>query len=121
MMRAHCLDRYMVYFNNLWHKFEEIDSDHDHRIDAEEFAEGCEVVGLRLSPEEAAAEFKKCDADGGGQILFSEFCTWCAERHYGDYESAEEAEPPEPSRPKKKNKQKKRGGGCCASRPAAAH
>ncbi len=111
----------MVYFNTLWPTFEEMDSDHDPRIDAEEFAEGCEVVGLRLSPEEAAAEFKKCDADGGGQILFSEFCTWCAERHYGDYESAEEAEPPEPSRPKKKNKQKKRGGGCCASRPAAAH
>ena len=82
----------MVYFNNLWHKFEEIDSDHDHRIDAEEFAAGCEVVGLRLSPEEAAAEFAKCDADGGGQILFSEFCKWCAERHIGDNDSAEEAE-----------------------------
>jgi hypothetical protein len=70
----------MVYFNNLWHKFEEIDSDHDRRVNAEEFAEGCEVVGLRLSPEEAAAEFRKCDADGGGQILFAEFCTWCADK-----------------------------------------
>eukprot|EP01043_Picozoa_sp_COSAG02_P076064 COSAG02_NODE_15981_length_1123_cov_1.162109_1_plen_134_part_10 len=64
----------------MWHKFEEIDSDHDRRIDAEEFAAGCEVVGLRLSPEEAAAEFAKCDADSGGQILFSEFCTWCANK-----------------------------------------
>ena len=113
----------MVYFNNLWHKFEEIYSDHDRRINAEEFREGCEVVGLRLSDEEAAAEFKKCDADGGGQILFAEFCTWCAERHVGDGDSAEEAEPPEPSRtpaavrPKKKKKQKK--GGCCGSKPAA--
>jgi len=107
----------MVYFNNLWHKFEEIDSDHDRRIDAEEFAAGCEVVGLRLSPEEAAAEFAKCDADGGGQILFSEFCKWCAERHIGDNDSAEEAEPPVPVKTKKK--QKRKGGGCCASRPTA--
>ena len=73
--------RYIVYFNNLWHKFEEIDSDHDRRINAEEFASGCSIIGLQLSPEEAAAEFKKCDADGGGQILFGEFCTWCAARH----------------------------------------
>jgi hypothetical protein len=79
------------------------------------------VVGLRLSPKEAASEFKKCDANGGGQILFSEFCTWCAEWHIGDHESAEEEEAPEPSRPKKKKKQKKRGGGCCASRQATAH
>ena len=73
--------RYIVYFNNLWHKFEEIDSDHDRRINAEEFSSGCSIIGLELSPEEAAAEFKKCDADGGGQILFIEFCAWCAERH----------------------------------------
>ena len=60
--------RYIVYFNNLWHKFEEIDSDHDRRINAEEFASGCSIIGLQLSPEEAAAEFKKCDADGGGPV-----------------------------------------------------
>ena len=118
--------RYMVYFNNLWHKFEEIDSDHDRRINAEEFASGCSIIGLQLSPEEAAAEFKKCDADGGGQILFGEFCTWCAARHIADQEEIEEAEPPArpataaapaPATHAKKKKKAKQGGGCCASRP----
>ena len=71
---------YIVYFNNLWHKFEEIDSDHDRRVDATEFAAGCAVVGLRLSEAEAATEFAKCDKDSGGMILFGEFCSWCAAR-----------------------------------------
>lgn len=45
-----------------------------------------------LSPEEAAAEFQKCDADGHGRILFGRFCTWCAERDAGDQESDDEDE-----------------------------
>jgi len=96
--------RYIVYFNNLWHKFEEIDSDHDRRLNPEEFAHGCSVVGLELSAEDAAAEFSKIDTDGGGHILFVEFCTWCVKRHVGEDDdevgaapevSAEEGVPPE--------------------------
>lgn len=34
-----------------------------------------------MSVSQAAAEFNKCDSDHGGQILFAEFCTWCAKRH----------------------------------------
>ena len=72
---------YMVYFNNMWHKFEAIDSDHDRRLDLAEFTAGCEVLGLEISAEEAEVEFARCDADGGGMILFGEFCAWCAARH----------------------------------------
>ena len=78
--------KYLVYFNNLWLKFEEIDSDHDRRMDIDEFAKGCEIIGVTLSAEEAAAEFHKCAADGGSHILFGEFCTWCAKRHTLDLE-----------------------------------
>jgi Ca2+-binding EF-hand superfamily protein len=74
--------RYIVYFNNLWEKFEEIDSDHDRRLSADEFAAGCEILGLGLSAEEALAEFEACDTDGGGMVLFGEFCMWCAEREH---------------------------------------
>eukprot|EP01043_Picozoa_sp_COSAG02_P038012 COSAG02_NODE_2899_length_7779_cov_6.028776_2_plen_433_part_00 len=75
--------QYMVYFNNLWHKFEAIDSDHDRRLDLGEFTVGCEMLGLEISAEEAEAEFMRCDADEGGLILFGEFCAWCAVRHVG--------------------------------------
>ena len=37
---------YLVYFNNLWHKFEEIDSDGDRRLTEAEFVKGCAVVGV---------------------------------------------------------------------------
>jgi hypothetical protein len=57
--------QYMVFFNNFWHKFEGIDSDHDRRLDLAQFTAGCSVIGLALSPEQAELEFAGCDADGG--------------------------------------------------------
>lgn len=69
---------YLVYFNNLWHKFDEIDSDGDRRLDLPEFAQGCATLGLELSDAEAAVEFAVVDRDGGGMILFEEFCVWSA-------------------------------------------
>jgi len=49
-------------------------------------------VGLSIPDAEAEAEFKKCDADGGGVILFAEFCTWCCHRSIGTDPLAKEAE-----------------------------
>ena len=40
--------KYLVYFNNLWHKFEEIDSDHDRRIDIDEFATVSPILHRRI-------------------------------------------------------------------------
>ena len=87
---------YMVYFNNLWHKFEEIDSDHDRRVDATEFAAGCVVLGLELSEMESAAEFAAVDTDGGGVILFVEFCAWVAKREAEAIEHEHDEPEPEP-------------------------
>ena len=79
--------KYLVYFNDLWDKFEEIDENGDRRLSAEEFAHGGAVVGLALTAEEAAAEFAKVDADGGGFVRFEEFCSWAARTHLlGDEE-----------------------------------
>ena len=83
---------YLVYFNNLWHKFEQIDSDHDRRINAEEFTAGCATLGLELSAAEAADEFAVVDSDGGGMILFVEFCSWVAKR---EAEATEDKPEPE--------------------------
>ena len=49
----------------------------------EEFAAGCALLGLKLSAGEARKEFEFCDADGGGMVLFEEFCAWIAKREYG--------------------------------------
>ena len=75
---------YLGYFNELWEKFEAIDTSHDRRITPEEFANGCGVIGLPLSAEEADEEFVQLDANGGGFILFDEFCSWAARRHIGE-------------------------------------
>ena len=89
--------QYMVYFNNLWHKFEAIDSDHDRRLNLAEFTAGCQILGLDMTVEETEAEFMRCDADGGGMVLFGEFCAWCASRHIGSTALSTEPEPqPEP-------------------------
>jgi hypothetical protein len=71
---------YIVYFNNLWDTFDAMDENHDHRLSQEEFASGCERVGLALSSTELREEFQRCDVDGGGFVLFHEFCSWCVEQ-----------------------------------------
>ena len=72
--------KYIIYFNELWEKFDAIDTNHDHRLDLAEFSAGAGLLGIRLSGAEAEAEFFEMDADGGGMALFDEFCTWAAKR-----------------------------------------
>ena len=79
---------YLVYFNNLWAKFDAIDRNHDRRLDATEFAAGCKVIGMQLTPEEAQSAFAQCDRDGTGKVLFEDFCTWCAKRDGSDSSQA---------------------------------
>ena len=67
----------------LWNKLSEIDADGDHRLSQAEFVRGSRVVGLPLSSQQAAAEFKRVDSDGGGTVLFDEFCGWAAKYHLG--------------------------------------
>ena len=82
--------KYLTYFNDLWHKFEEVDVSHDRRISPDEFAHGCRAIGLELSSTEAYEEFRDLDQNGGGFVLFDEFCSWAARRHIGMEEGQEE-------------------------------
>ena len=81
---------YLVYFNDLFEKFEDIDSDHDRKLSLVEFSRATALVGHPMPPEEVAAEFAEMDGDGGGCVLFDEFCVWCAHRHLGEYEDGDE-------------------------------
>jgi Ca2+-binding EF-hand superfamily protein len=88
---------FIHYFNNSWGAFSQIDSDHDRRLNVEEFAAGCATLGLKLSPAEAKKEFDACDSNGGGMVLFDEFCAWIAKRQY----STTQTQDPRRSPPRK--------------------
>ena len=66
----------LFYFNKLFQLFDDVDADDDRRLDLAEFREGLGLLGFDLSPADAEAEFAAMDGDGGGKILFDEFCVW---------------------------------------------
>ena len=102
---------FLVYFSNLWAKFEEIDGDGDGRLSPEEFSQAAALVGHRMSAEEATAAFVECDSDGGGLILFDEFCVWCAHRHVGGGFVAADERAVDRSAGHAESSQRKNGGG----------
>ena len=66
----------LFYFNKLYAAFIDIDCDFDRRLDKNEFYLGAKKLGLKLKRREAEKEFAKMDANGGGVVLFDEFCVW---------------------------------------------
>ena len=50
--------------------FDAIDRDNDHRLQLEEFKEGCALVlpELQLSADAAVAEFERMDDNAGGKL-----------------------------------------------------
>lgn len=66
----------IVYFNKLWAVFDDIDTGDDRRIDLGEFISGCCHLNMNLTVKEAEEAFDSIDRNGGGQILFNEFCLW---------------------------------------------
>lgn len=57
----------------------------DHRIDEGEFFEGIKKLQVKVSQDEARKEFGKIDTNGGGQILFDEFCRWLVQQNLSRY------------------------------------
>ena len=90
----------LFYFNKLFQAFQALDEDNDRRLDLEEFKESCYVLGLNYSDEEAEAEFKSIDKNGGGIVLFIEFCDWYSEKNKLD-EIEDENDPNDFGRVKK--------------------
>ena len=70
------LVRSLAYFKALAEEFREVDASGDRRIDFDEFLAGAPRMGLNLGAAEARAIFDKMDADGGGLVLFEEFCAF---------------------------------------------
>jgi Ca2+-binding EF-hand superfamily protein len=76
----HALLLNIFWFNKLWQIFDAVDTGDDRRIDANEFVNAMGKMGLRMSPQEAHAEFDKIDSNHGGQVLFVEFCAYVRKR-----------------------------------------
>jgi len=75
----HALLLNIFWFNKLWKIFDAVDGD-DRRIDVNEFVQGLSMIGLQMNQQEARAEFAKIDRNGGGQVLFVEFCAYVRKR-----------------------------------------
>jgi len=69
----------LVFYNQLWDKFEEIDVNQDHRLGLREFVTGCHLVGGAVV-EDPEKLFRAMDANGGGYVLFDEFCLTMARK-----------------------------------------
>jgi Ca2+-binding EF-hand superfamily protein len=76
----HALLLNIFWFNKLFLIFQSIDTGADRRIDVNEFLAGMSKLGLNMSQQEAHAEFQKIDSNGGGQVLFVEFCAYVRKR-----------------------------------------
>jgi len=76
----HALLLNLFWFGKLFEIFRSIDTGADRRIDIREFGSGMSMLGLNLNQQEAQAEFQKIDVNGGGQVLFVEFCAYIRTR-----------------------------------------
>ena len=66
----------LIYFNKLYAAFVSIDRDFDRRLDLNEFKKGAKKLKMKLSKSKLKKEFNAMDANGGGVVLFDEFCVW---------------------------------------------
>ena len=74
--------QYLRQYFEYYQAFARIDTGDDNRIDLQEFLKAQPMiqnwVGQIANPE---AEFQKIDANGGGQVLFDEFCEWAIRKN----------------------------------------
>jgi len=70
----------LFYFNKLFWLFDSVDEDKDRRMTEQEFKQCLVVAGVKMGAAKISQEFKKLDANGGGVVLFDEFCAWFTQR-----------------------------------------
>jgi Ca2+-binding EF-hand superfamily protein len=75
-----CLLGNLIYFNKIFWLFDHSDSDKDRRLTEKEFKWCLSCLGEKMSDSEASMEFRRVDRNGGGIILFDEFCKYVTQR-----------------------------------------
>jgi len=76
-----CFLANILYFNKLFWLFDHVDADADRRLHYKEFTRLLSIVGEKMSEKEMQSAFSKVDRNGGGCILFDEFCRFVTEKH----------------------------------------
>ena len=73
---------YLRRFFELYVMFDDVDTGDDRRVDRAEFEAALQKLGSwGVVVEDADAEFKAIDVNGGGSILFIEFCKWALSKN----------------------------------------
>jgi len=66
----------LFYFNKIFWLWDYVNVDKDSRLDVKEFSRLMSIAGVRMKKAEVQQEFRKVDTNGGGYILFDEFCQY---------------------------------------------
>jgi len=70
----------LFYFNKLFWVYDQVDNDKDRRLNYKEFKQCLSLCGCGMPDSQAQQEFRKVDKNGGGIILFDEFCAYVCEK-----------------------------------------
>ena len=74
--------QYLRQYYELWLAFERVDTDGDRRVSFEEFSKAKDTMaGWGIDMSDPEAQWKECDANGGGMVLFVEFCDWAIKKN----------------------------------------
>ena len=69
--------KYLRQYYEYWVAFDLIDLDGDRRLTFKEFKLAApQISQWNIDMSNPEAQWKKCDADGGGKVLFDEFANW---------------------------------------------
>ncbi len=69
------------YYNELFLIFKKLDRNSDKRISFEEFVKGHSLLNIKVQDKkQLQSVFNKIDTNGGGMILFDEFCIFMAKQ-----------------------------------------
>jgi len=70
----------LFYFNKLFWLFSNVDGDGDRRMDYSEFKRCLVLAGAKMSEAEMRQDFGRVDRNGGGLVLFDEFCAYFTQK-----------------------------------------
>lgn len=70
----------LFYFNKLFWLFSNVDGDADRRLNYGEFKKCLTLAGAKMSEAEMRQDFGRVDRNGGGIILFDEFCLYFTQK-----------------------------------------